>query len=104
MNESRALSEVEGFTIYNVYIIKNSRNELYIGVTDNLKHRLRDHNTGKGAAFTKNKANFIYVFIEECNTLKEARKREIQIKKWRRDKKEMLIKKYNLRQETKIKK
>jgi putative endonuclease len=102
LHESSALSEVEGLTMYNVYIIKNNRNRLYIGVTDNLKHRLQDHNTGKGAAFTKNKASFRYVFIEDHDTLKEARQREIQIKKWRRDKKEMLIRKYNLGQKTKI--
>lgn len=40
-----------------------------------------------GAEFTKGKAKFYLVFSEKYNTLNEARKREIQIKKWRRDKK-----------------
>jgi len=81
---------------------KNADNKLYIGVTQNPEKRLYYHNTNQGAEFTKNKGNFITVFIEEYNTLKEARQREIQIKKWQREKKEMLIKRYSASLPTKL--
>jgi len=77
-----------------VYMIKDSHENLYVGITENLKNRLYYHNTNQGAQFTKLKAPFTLVFTEEYKTLIEARKREIQIKKWRRDKKELLIVRY----------
>ena len=78
-----------------VYIIKNDFEKLYVGITENPKARLYYHNSKMGAEFTKGKAKFRIVFLEEQGNLAEARKREIQIKKWRRDKKEMLINLYN---------
>lgn len=72
-------------------MIKNSYANLYIGITDNPERRLKEHNTKQGAGFTKNRDEFKIVFLEEYASLVEARKREIQIKKWRRDKKEKLI-------------
>lgn len=72
-------------------MIKNSYGNLYMGITDNPERRLKEHNTKQGAGFTKNRDKFEIVFLENHTTLTEARKREIQIKKWRRDKKEKLI-------------
>ena len=79
--------------MYYVYIAKDKGKKLYAGVTQNLKKREVTHNTKRGALFTKS-GNFQIVFHEQYDTLAEARQREIQIKKWRRDKKEMLIEKY----------
>lgn len=81
--------------MYFVYMIKNNFEKLYVGITENPKARLYYHNSKMGAEFTKGKAKFYLVFSEKYNTLNEARKREIQIKKWRRDKKEKLIDLYN---------
>jgi len=88
--------------MYHVYIIKNKKNNLYIGVTQDPEKRLKTHNNKKGALFTKNKSFFEIVFLEKHATLAKARNREIQIKKWRRDKKEFLIKRYSNNLETKI--
>ena len=85
-----------------VYMIKNSINKLYINITDNPTKRLATHNSCRGANFTKytltllgtSKSDFKIVFLEEHSNLTEARQREIQIKKWRRDKKEVLIERY----------
>ena len=60
------------------------------------------HNKKGGAEFTKNRAEFNLALLEEYASLKEARHREIQIKKWRRDKKEFLIEKYSRKIETRI--
>lgn len=76
-------------------MIKNDFGKLYVGITENLKDRLNYHNSKMGAEFTKGKAKFRLVFSEEYDTLAGARKREIQIKKWRRDKKEKLIELYS---------
>ncbi len=113
-NESSAPSVVEGlfiftlpryfilFLVYYVYMIKNSYNNVYIGVTDDPERRLREHNSKRGAGFTKFKDTFCIVFLEQYMTLAQARQREIQIKKWSRKKKEMLIKRYALDLETRL--
>lgn len=80
--------------MYFVYMIKNADDKLYVGITNDLDKRLRYHNTGQGAVFTKNSNNFVIEFYEKYDTLAQARNREIQIKKWRRDKKELLIKRF----------
>ncbi len=80
--------------MYYIYMIKNQHDKLYTGITENLKQRLRYHNTQQGAQFTKSKSKFPIVFYEGYETLAKARKREIQIKKWRRDKKEMFIERF----------
>ena len=80
--------------MYYVYIVENSYTDLYTGITNNPTQRLKYHNENRGALFTKRQSKFKLVFLEQHATLAEARKREIQIKKWRCDKKEMLINKY----------
>ena len=87
--------------MYYVYMIKNSSNKLYIGITENPERRLATHNSLRGAKYTKYIPNFNIVFLEKYPDLQHARKREIQIKKWRREKKEMLIEKYKNGLETK---
>lgn len=74
-----------------VYMIKNQYNNLYIGITDNPMRRLNEHNTKRGARFTKAQDHFEIVFLEKHENISSARNREIQIKKWRRDKKDTLI-------------
>jgi len=83
-----------------VYMVCDQHNRLYVGISDNPKKRLVDHNRKGGADFTVH-GNFKIVFLEEHPSLKEARSREIQIKKWRREKKEMLIERHKKGLETK---
>ena len=78
--------------MYKDYILRNAKNHLYVGCTKNVEARLIRHNTGDGAEFTKRNKNFALVYFEDFSTLLDARKREIQIKGWRREKKENLIK------------
>lgn len=88
--------------MYFVYMLKNPNDKLYVGITTNLKNRIYYHNSKQGAQFTKSKSRFYLVFREGYETLAEARKREIQIKKWRRDKKETLIQKFQRGLPTKL--
>ena len=71
-------------------MIENDFGKLYVGISNDARERVYTHNTNRGALFTKGKAKFKLVFKEEYDTLAEARQREIQIKKWRREKKEKL--------------
>ncbi|MCR4334291.1 MAG: GIY-YIG nuclease family protein [Patescibacteria group bacterium] len=85
-----------------VYMIKNNFNDLYIGITEDLEKRLLYHNEHRGAKFTKRTTQFHIVFSEQYPTILEAHQREIQLKKWRRSKKEFLIEKYQKGFETKL--
>jgi putative endonuclease len=74
-----------------VYILRSSSNRLYIGVTENLEQRISTHNSGKGAEWIKADRTARLVFSEPHPTLGSARKREVQLKKWSRGKKEAFI-------------
>lgn len=77
-----------------VYIIKNEDGKLYVGSSNNPEQRLDYHNKNRGALFTKSQEPFKIVLLEKYETSIKARQREIQIKNWRRDKKEILIERY----------
>lgn len=74
-----------------VYILRTSSNRLYIGVTESLDQRISTHNSGKGAEWIKPDRDARLAYSEPHPTLGSARKREIQLRKWSRKKKEALI-------------
>lgn len=77
---------------YLTYILECVDGSLYVGCTNNLEKRLRQHNKSKrGAHYTKIRRPVILKYSEEFKTLKEARQRETEIKGWRREKKLSLI-------------
>jgi putative endonuclease len=80
--------------VYFVYMIRNNADKLYVGITKDPASRVRYHNAQRGAHFTKHIPTYSIVFLEQYLDMSSARKREIQIKKWRRDKKEILIARY----------
>ena len=92
MNKSKGAELVEAPLRYYLYILRGNKNHLYAGVTSNLDKRLLRHKSGNGAEFTKRNQAFEIVHTESFPTLLEARRRESQIKGWRREKKENLIK------------
>jgi putative endonuclease len=63
-------------------MVRNSYGDLYIGITRDLEQRVKYHNEKRGALSTKRGAKFEIVFTEQHETIAEARKRELQIKKW----------------------
>ena len=79
--------------MYFTYILECADKSLYVGCTNNLERRLEQHNNSKwGAHYTKIRRPVILKHSEKFLTLKEARRRETEIKKWRREKKFELIK------------
>lgn len=66
---------------YSVYIIECADKSFYIGCTNNLERRLKQHNNSKwGAHYTKIRRPVTLKYSEEFKTLKEARRRESEIK------------------------
>lgn len=76
-----------------VYILKCSDGSLYTGWTNNLENRLRTHQQGKGAKYTRARLPVELVYFESYEDASQARKREAEIKKLSREKKLELIKK-----------
>jgi len=68
---------------------------MYIGVTNNLKRRLDEHKSGEVKGFTKKYNVNKLVYFEETSDIYVAIAREKEIKKWRREKKDMLVEKMN---------
>jgi len=68
----------------------NSGN-LYIGASKNLEQRYLDHVSGKACRTTKIDPPRELVYSESFQNFAEARKRESQIKRWTRAKKEALV-------------
>ena len=77
---------------YFTYILECADKSFYVGCTNNLKKRLGQHNTSKrGAHYTKIRRPVILKYSESFLTLREARKRETEIKSWKRQRKLELI-------------
>lgn len=73
------------------YILKCKDGTFYTGWTNNLEKRLKDHNEGKGAKYTKARRPVELVYYEAFETKEEAMSREYAIKQMSRSEKETLI-------------
>lgn len=77
---------------YYVYILTNKNNTtLYIGFTNNLKRRLKQHLAKSNTGFTKRYNLNKLIYFEKIPYVNNAIKREKQLKKWNRKWKENLI-------------
>jgi putative endonuclease len=70
-----------------VYLVRCADNTLYCGITNDLKNRLIDHNSGKGAKFTRSRRPVELVGVGPQMVKSEALKLEYQIKQLPADKK-----------------
>ena len=78
--------------MFYVYILECADGSFYVGCTNNLEKRLKQHNNSKwGAHYTKIRRPVILRYTEKFKTLKEARQRETKVKGWDRNKKLALI-------------
>ena len=73
------------------YILKCADNTYYTGWTLCLERRLKEHNSGKGAKYTRCRTPVSLVYYEEYPTKQEAMRREYAIKQLSRKEKEILI-------------
>jgi len=78
--------------MYFVYILECADRSFYVGCTNNLENRIKQHNNSKhGAHYTKIRRPVTLKYSEKFGGLKEARKREAEIMSWRREKKMRLF-------------
>lgn len=80
------------------YILKCSDNSLYTGWTNDIMHRLKMHNEGKGAKYTRGRGPVELVYHEEFDTKQEAMSKEAKIKRLTRKEKLLLIENYQQEQ------
>jgi putative endonuclease len=82
--------------IYVVYILTNKpRGVLYIGVTGDLKRRMKEHRKDLLDGFTNKYKLKKLVFVEQFGCVYEAIGKEKQLKRWHRDWKINLIEERN---------
>lgn len=68
-----------------LYIMASRRNgRLYLGVTVDLPRRAWEHRNGAIDGFTKEYGCHLLVWYEVWDSFEAARRRELQMKKWRR--------------------
>ena len=73
------------------YIVRCSDGTLYAGWTNHLEKRMKAHNNGSGAKYTRTRRPVELVYYEEFETKEEAMRREYAIKQLSRQEKLKLI-------------
>ena len=73
------------------YLVRCADGTLYCGWTNHLEERIKAHNAGKGAKYTKGRRPVELVYYETFATKQEAMKREAEVKRLNREGKIELI-------------
>ena len=81
--------------MWHVYILRCKNGSLYTGITNDLERRLSQHQSGKGARYTRAFGAAKLVYEERQTDRSSASKREAEIKSWNRNQKLEFIKKKN---------
>ena len=76
---------------WHLYILRCGDGTLYTGITTDVAKRLEQHQSGKGAKYTRGRGPLELVYSEACGGHSEALKRELEIKAMPRQKKQKLI-------------
>ena len=74
-----------------VYLLRCSDGSFYVGSSQDLEQRIKAHNDGKATNYTRSRRPVILVYSEKWESKITAIRRERQIKKWSRSKKEALV-------------
>ena len=74
-----------------VYILECADQTLYTGITNDLDHRINEHESGTGAKYTRGRAPFKLLYTETHSTRGQASKREAEIKSFDRVTKLQLV-------------
>jgi len=68
--------------MFYVYVLKSKTDDkLYIGYTNNLRKRMKEHNEGKNFS-TKSRIPFKLVYYESYVASEDAKEREMQLKRF----------------------
>ena len=77
--------------MHHVYIVRCADGTLYTGYAADPRERVKMHNSGRGARYTSGRRPVSLVYSEACDSLSAALRREQQLKRWTRAKKEALV-------------
>ncbi len=77
--------------MYFCYILRCADRSFYVGVSDNPARRLQEHHGGKASKYTSSRRPVYLVWTEQQDNLGSARRREMQLKRWRHAKKQKLV-------------
>jgi putative endonuclease len=80
---------------YTVYILANHSRTIYIGVTNDVRRRVWQHQRGMMPGFTRQFRVSRLVYFERTVDVRAAIAREKQLKRWPRRRKERLIELHN---------
>mgnify|MGYP004572054689 FL=1 len=72
------------------YLVRCSDGSLYAGWTNDIEKRLKSHNAGTGAKYTRARLPVTLAYVETFDTKSEAMKREAALKKLTHQQKEQL--------------
>jgi putative endonuclease len=75
-----------------MYILRCANGDYYTGSTIDIEKRMEEHNKGIACNFTWKHMPVQLVYKEEFSRIEDAFRREKQIQKWSRKKKEALMK------------
>ncbi len=73
--------------MYFVYLLECKDGSLYTGITTNVARRLKEHKNGMGGSYTRSRGVKRLVYCEQHLNRSAALRREVQIKKWSRQRK-----------------
>lgn len=82
---------------YFFYVLKCNDGSFYGGFTNDLAHRLKMHNSGKGAKYTKSRRPVKIIYHEQFDDKRLALKREYWFKHHTRNWKEQFLKEHNVK-------
>jgi putative endonuclease len=74
-----------------VYIVRCADGTLYTGYARDPRQREAAHNSGRGARYTAGRRPVTLVYMESFESVGEALRREYELKRWSRRKKEALV-------------
>ena len=77
--------------VHFVYLLRCADTTLYTGETSDLDYRLAKHEDGSACVYTASRRPVALVYCEQFASRDAALKREKQLKRWTRAKKEALI-------------
>lgn len=74
-----------------VYLLRCADNTLYTGCTTDPQRRLAQHNSGRGAKYTRSRRPVTLVYVEQAVNRSQALRREAALKRLSRKEKLALI-------------
>jgi putative endonuclease len=73
-----------------LYLLRCADGSIYTGISNDVDARVREHNQGKGAKYTAQRRPVFLIYQEQHPDQSSVRRREEQIKRWGKKKKENL--------------